>query len=295
MEVFAISSGERFNYEPRMGWNLELDFDEGGNVKAMFRFVKYGNVIDMSPKPDNSLEAKRDCYTDLKVACDLKNARFVVNPHDIPNASWEVNRAHTIEEFEFLVGERGLPSNAKEMLGLMQFASEELRKFESNMQEAYQLITQPIYEASGVTKNSMMVIDERGENELVKGFRVKRVRDQYKGDDIGNLTRVFEQRFVSSLEYYEHRETWQKPGEFMEIWLVKNPDKQLEENSGLDYSSIIIIKYHTQFPWANFMVTTAKQHPLVRLFSIMEDRADYVRRPDFFYQKTIEEAVYGIK
>src|SRR3989344_8828555 len=98
MERIALTYDDQFEYEPREGWNLELSFDGAGGVKALYRFVDYGNFADLFPTPDDVLPVKRGKYTALKVACDVERARFVVNPHDVLGAVWEEYKAYTLEE-----------------------------------------------------------------------------------------------------------------------------------------------------------------------------------------------------
>lgn len=285
---FALTSGERIEYDVKEGWNLELRYQETGEVSALYRFVKFGEHMDVI-QPDGPLKAEVSKYSAFKIACNLREACFVVNPHDIPGAAWQQHFCYTLPELEFHAERSGygLPPNTEELLTAMRDSRGAVQEHGRVISEGRSLIIDPVLETAGIPKLFSWSLN----TDFVKGHEVQRAH--FPMEDPTPVVAAFEQMFPNSVNYTNRRESWQDPGESREIWVVKDPDKLLEMQTGLSHSAIAVDKYNRKFPHANVIVSVARLHPTAEIFRGLNRLADYVKEPGRPYQKSVEEAVAG--
>lgn len=286
--IFALTNGERIDYNAKEGWNLELRYQETGEVSALYRFVKFGEHMNVTP-PDGSLKTEVSKYSAFKIACNLKEACFIVNPHDIPGAAWRQYFCYTLPELEFHTERSGydLPPNSRELLTAMINSRQAVQEHGKVISEGRSLIIDPVLEAANIPKPSSWALN----TDFVKGHEVQRAHAQMK--DPTPVVAALEQMFPNSIDYTNRKESWQDPGESREIWVVKDPDKLLEIQTGLSHSSIAVDKYNRKYPYANIIVSVARCHPATEIFKNLNGLADYIQEPGKPYQKSIEEAVAG--
>lgn len=297
MEIFNLSRGEQLEYQPQEGWNLELTLHESGNINALYRLIRTGAHLE-STIPVGPLEVRQGQYSALKVACDLSEACFVINPHDMPGAAWKEHLAYTMPELEFHLQRQGLelPQSAAEMLETMRTARNVLQDNEHQILETQHSLPRMIFQEAGLKDySSSWTVHEDGVGKcgLIRGFRVRHISYQLEDENVEPLHRALYRLFPNTADYQKLVKDWYRHGEHQEVWTVKDPDKLLELGTGFDHSSIIFSTYYSSYRTIhNFRVSIAKKYPLHQLFDQITKYAQHVaRRPDFS-DKSAKEAVY---
>jgi len=201
----ALTSGEQLECDAKKGWNLELRYQESGDVSALYRFVEFGEHMDVI-QPDGPLKTEVSKYSAFKIACNLREACFVVNPHDIPGATWQQHFCYTLPELEFHAERSGygLPPHTDELLTAMRETRQAVQDHERVISQARSLIINPVLKAAGIPKPFSWSLN----TDFVKGHEVERAHSQIK--DSSPVISALEEMFPNSVDYTSRRESWQR-------------------------------------------------------------------------------------